>query len=79
MQGQCRIECALNQTGSLKLRLYDGTGRLANTSDLGVVAPGIHQVKFPDLAAGVYFVHMVFEPLAAQVPVEKIRKFVLIR
>jgi aminopeptidase N len=68
-----KVTYVVNQTGHIRLVLYDVTGRVEHTLFDGVRIPGVYTVAVHDLPAGIYFCRLV-------TPVnEKVAKLVVVR
>jgi hypothetical protein len=52
------ITYALNQTGPVKIALYDISGRVQHILYNGVRSPGVYQIPIRDVPAGIYFCRM---------------------
>jgi hypothetical protein len=67
------ITYVVNQTGPVRIILYDISGRIQHTLYQGVRTPGMYNVGVQDLASGVYFCRLV-TPLN-----EKVEKLIKVR
>lgn len=68
-----KIEYVINQSGEIKLALYDVSGRLLKQIYQGLKNPGRYSVKISGLSTGVYFCRL-------KTPAgEKIKKMVVVR
>jgi len=56
-QGEIRLSYSLPKAGTVRIALYDATGRRVQSLSEGVVSPGAHELRQPlGLASGTYFV-----------------------